>query len=215
MTKTASPPHAYLSAIRDLTEADGEENLRKKREQQAAFAESLKSQIEDKAKRKAKATAQSRFTFSDKDRPPPGTGLTSALRVGPDPPAPRPKASRRQILSKADLTQFDIFAKNGTNGYVHRAIPISTDSPFVNSKIPTPPQGFSLRTISALEPTVPRFQTVEGKQGLAANAKNIYGPRSKSILKYSDVLGPSKLGVESELIYPDGHSSPLSSTRHP
>jgi hypothetical protein len=212
MTSGIPAPHAYLSALRDLTSADGEENLRRKREQQAALAESLKNQIEAKAKRNAKAAVQSRFTFSEKDHPPPpAKNITSAITVTTDVPAARPKPSRKQILSKADLTQFDRLAKNV---YAARAIPISTDSPFLNSKMPTPPQGFSLRSISALEPTVPRFQNVERKPPADAKPKARRPPRSKSTVKCPDVGGTSKLEAESELIYPDGHSSPVNSPRN-
>jgi hypothetical protein len=221
MTKAVSPPpHSYLSSIRELTSADAEESLRKKREQQVALAEALKSQIEDKAKRNAKVATKTRFTFREQEHTSriAGVGsqdLVSVLTVTPESPKSKPKASRKQLFTKADLSQFDIFTKNA---YAPRQIPISTDSPFANSKFPTPPQGFSLRSISALEPTVSRLQTGDRNGLYEAKKKTEAIPnpeaRSKSVMvNYSEMFTKSKLGAESELIYPDGHISPLPSAR--
>jgi hypothetical protein len=190
------PGHPYLSAIRDLTSFDADEALRRKREQQAAFADTLRQQIEEKKRRKAEA----HFTFGREKSPraPSGLGLSDAdlastVVISPESKRPPPKPLRKQLLSRADLSQLEFFAKCD---YPSRPpIPIATDNPLAASNVPTPPPGFSLRGIGIVEPTT---RKPDLKQKSTES-------RSKTVLQ------PMKLAAESELIYFDGHHSPLPS----
>jgi hypothetical protein len=204
MTHRGATPHAYLSSIRDLTTADGDEILRKKREQQAALAETLRQQIEEKERRKMKPSPH--FTFGrEQQHQPSGLGLPEAelvpvVTVAGEPRRAPTKAVRKQLFSKADLSQLDLFAK--ADCVSRPPIAISTESPLLASNVPTPPPGFSMRGLSIVEP-VARMQEykTEGKQ------------RARSTMASLPEPPGTKLGAKSELIYPDGHRSPLSSPR--
>ncbi|OHS99729.1 hypothetical protein TRFO_33810 [Tritrichomonas foetus] len=185
---------AYLSSLRDLQGGDAEENLKKKREQQIAFAESLRRQIEEKQQRKKMEQNQQsvsnqlsspiskqivineskpHFTFGEQENkivmfnktqkaraasslltePPDFSfvsnfdidNLTSNLASTTTKRKNEVKKPRKQILTKADLSQFDHFsAMNSKN--VSSQIHINSDSPFASSTVPTPPQGFSMRS---------------------------------------------------------------------
>lgn len=254
---TSSPPnHAYLSALRDLT-GENEADIRKKRESQQAFAESLRRQIEEK--RRAQNNKANHYTFGQDYEPsinqfanqPSGIGTSSpdfstAVSITPEPvPQARTKPKRMQIINRADLTQFDKFAtvKEAIEPK-HRSIPISNDSPFINSTVPTPPQGFSMRGLPIVEPTqtyapkqinLPptslspppekktknvRFQKQEPLltdsfilQAESVGAKNHQSRAKSSLYPPPKVVNNVRLGAKSELIYPDGHMSPISTPR--
>ena len=156
--------HIYLSSIRELQASDAEENLKKKREMQQLFAESLRKQIEEKQQMKqnqlskhkniyqtSKNETKYHFTFGENDEN--GTvsnrsqsslnqenhDLSFNMNIETftinENKQPKPM---KQLLSKADLSVFDHFKTNGQ-------ININDDSPFVSSTVPTPPQGFSIR----------------------------------------------------------------------
>lgn len=181
-TNSFSPPkqsqHIYLSAIRDLQAADAEDNLKKKREQQFAFAESLKRQIEEKqrlkkqmhnhastqpAYREALQRNEAHCTFGDNCE---NLGINKMKVAKPSQfenddsfafdnfnqkssTYSHSKRPRKQILTKADLSQFDHYAQvNPRKENVRlnqNTIHINTDSPFASSTVSTPPQGFSMR----------------------------------------------------------------------
>lgn len=177
--------HAFLSSIRDIQASDNEENLKKKREQQIAYAESLRKQIDEKRQKiyqqenkkccmnQFKDTQQRNephFTFGEEELSFPhmqkkehtlsnfgnNKQLDFSCPVNFETLLNKPaknasKNSQKQILTKADLSQFDLFSTSGKLfGYNstfmnHNPIQISTDSPFATSTVSTPPQGFSMR----------------------------------------------------------------------
>lgn len=191
--------HTYLSSIRDLQASDAEENLKKKREQQIAFAESLRKQIDEKRQRihqqqpNQKRNINQQFKDTQRNEPHFTFGKESETSEVTKPqnfPYFQPKESainsfgndenfdfsfsvnvepltsknddysysqsnssshpRRQILTKADLSQFDKFSSSSINSgnssfCRHGTIQINTDSPFATSTVATPPQGFSIR----------------------------------------------------------------------
>jgi hypothetical protein len=193
MTQTkVSPPHSYLSAIRDLTSSDAGEVLRKKRDQQAALADALRHQIEEKEQQ---SRAPSGLGLPDAD-------LSTTVCIAPEPRRSPPKPPRKQLFLKADLSHFDRFAK--CDGGTRPPIAISTESPLAASNVPTPPPGFSLRGLAGVEPA--RKPEVKARPPAELRAKS-------TLASIPERSGATKLGAQSELIYPDGHRSPLQSPR--
>lgn len=187
--------HTYLSAIRDLQSADAEENLKKKREQQIAFAESLRKQIDEKRQRKQQQQNQKyninqfkdgqqrnepHFTFGEEtsnfqpniSQPKnfeEDVDINYSFSMNFDSLSSKPikiqsNHTRKQLFTKADLSQFDLFSsksgKENSNFSMYRPaqIQINTDSPFASSTVSTPPQGFSMRHPQATQPFNSQFQ---------------------------------------------------------
>jgi hypothetical protein len=204
--RPAAPAQAYLSAIRDLTSADAEESLRKKREQQAALADALRHQIEEKERRKATAAAHFTFGRGQSSAAPSGLGIPDtelAPTVIPAETKQPSKPPRKQLLTRADLSQFELFSK--TDFSSRGPIAISTESPLAASTFPTPPPGFSMRGLSVVEPVM-RLPERKANPEVKTRAKSM-------IASHAEPPQATKLDGESELIYPDGHRSPLPSPR--
>jgi hypothetical protein len=171
------PPQVYLSALRDPPSGDGDDALWRKR---AAFTDGRLHQVQEPRK----LSHVTHFTF-----PSPDLIITA------------PKPPRKQLLTRADLSQFD-FARRADQPRVQ----ISTESPFAQSTVPTPPQGFSLRRV---EPV--RKQAATALRQMQPHENRV---KSSIMLRYPDAPTRVRLGEESELVYPDGHRSPLPSPRN-
>lgn len=213
-----SPPsHSYLSSLRELTAADSENVMRKKREQQAAFADSLRRQIEEKERRRSKM----HFTFGEENIEEKAItvedDVVPEFQKIPECPEPQKALQRRQIFTKADLSQFDNFQRRNT-------INISQTSPFANSTVPTPPQGFSVRAAPKVveQPkTIQYLQNAEKREKIPVKMleqpkKFQYSPpktRAKSMFCEIPEKTRQRLTGQSELVYPDGHISPVNTPR--
>lgn len=115
-------------------------------------------------------------------------------------------------------------------------INISTESPFDHSLVETPPLGFSLRRSIPIKPPMAHtFGGFEPTQNTYTNEYNGYntvkprneplrqsnpGPFKQRLVQpnfrnsYNNDVQPVRLGTNSELIYPDGHISAISSPRY-
>ncbi|OHT04421.1 hypothetical protein TRFO_06303 [Tritrichomonas foetus] len=126
------------------------------------------------------------------------------------------------------------FAETAPVNFARFHIDVSTESPFSHSKVETPPLGFSLRrshpaasSMAISAPLRNDYQTLNGVQ-------NINGQRNPTSLAQHPLrqsqparflnrgafakknVQPDeqmRLGTASELVYPDGHVSPVSSPR--
>jgi hypothetical protein len=102
------------------------------------------------------------------------------------------------------------------------AVNVSTESPFAYSKVETPPLGFSLRRaapvrnsgqgifpreLPRMEQTWPKNQPENQSmpRRLLTESKFLIGRRD------ADFAEGVRLRTNSELVYPDGHVSPVSS----
>jgi hypothetical protein len=177
MQRAQPNPQVYLSALRDPPPGDGDDVLRRKR---AALADGRLHQVQEPRK----LSHVAHFTF-----PSPELIITA------------PKPPRKQLLTKADLSQIDFARRTDPP-----RIQISTESPFAQSTVPTPPQGFSLRRV---EPV--RKQATTALRQIPPHENRV---KSSLVIRYPDAPNRVRLGEESELVYPDGHRSPLPSPRN-
>jgi hypothetical protein len=191
-------PRVFGSAIAAFYDPYGVE-LERKRHQQERLAETLRKQIEDKRKAKESesqnmAERASRAAVADQ-----ASHLLSNMRgrdesqpPEDDPPKiEAPLAKPRMILS----------------------VKVSTDSPFTHSNVETPPLGFSLRRAAPMKNAGQGERTWPRNAGPKANmARRLLNDSQFGIgRRDADPQEGTRLRTNSELVYPDGHVSPVSS----
>jgi hypothetical protein len=200
----ATQPRVFGSAIAALYDPYGVE-LERKRRQQERLAETLRKQIEDKRKAKESETQRlaeraSRAAVADQ-----ATQLLSNMR------------GREDGQVEDDAAKIDAPAAPLVKPRMVLSIKVSTESPFTHSQVDTPPLGFSLRRVAPVKNAGPAYSSMErtwprnpGPNGMIA--RRLLNDSQFAIgRRDADLQEGTRLRTNSELVYPDGHVSPVSS----
>jgi hypothetical protein len=197
-----------------------------KRRQEEQYAISLKQQIEER--RQAKEAERQARDRENQDcdawlaaivprppEPPAQKQPANATGSGPseppasvaDPAPPREKPRRMIPLLKREFTTTLPAPRPMA------AIEVSTESPFVHSTVPTPPPGFSRRRPNP--DALPKRGVGETWEDYTRRDAPVRQSMPTRLLNPALTRGrveqtSVRLGTNSELIYPDGHMSPVS-----
>jgi hypothetical protein len=183
--------------------------VERKRRQQEQLAETLRQQIIERrqAKELERQTIERRLAAEE-------AFLAQAAAKPPNPPQPTDPVSEAPPEQKPKrlipLLKRQFAATLPTPKPLS-LFQISTESPFAHSTVPTPPPGFS------------RTRPHESTQNWHQREPDLWNEPVRRSMP-SRLLNPMitrgkveqtvvRLGTNSELIYPDGHMSPISSPR--
>jgi hypothetical protein len=189
--------------------------LERKRRQQEQLAATLKEQIEERrrAKEQERKEYEQRMAAEEARLAQPAPSAPAQTTVEtPAPtraPEPAPKQKRLMPILKR---QFTVSLPAPRPIAVFQ---VSTESPFAHSTVPTPPPGFSRRGAEkrvggARMREVGPWEDRGGREEVERPTRLLNPAIARNRVEQTAV----RLGTNSELIYPDGHMSPISSPRY-
>jgi len=210
------------------TNIEKKDDLEIKRKQQEIFAETLRYQIEEKRKSRLQDNKEKGLNISQEAEKMLKhlQSINKADVTQPNPPNNAPAlfpGNRIQRISyepkPMNVEEFSIFR----DSFVPAPMPqilVPNDSPFDDIKVTTPPLGFSMRKqipvksipSAPSEPPETKYKPPRPKFGRRIS-KNPKVHNTFSTDDIDDIWSMPRLGTNSELVYPDGHISGLSSPR--